>query len=78
MQRLMLDVEKVHGQKVRQIIVRLNVILVRDIGYRIYILQINFLFHYEKHPIKKKLIFELFLKNKILFLVEFENLYNVS
>ncbi len=59
MRQLMLNVEKVHVQKVRQIIVRLNVVLVRDIGYRIYILRINFLFHYEKRPMKK---------NKIVFL----------
>jgi hypothetical protein len=48
------DFEINHVQKVHQIIVLLKVILFQDIEHKIYILQINFLFHFEKLPFKNK------------------------
>jgi hypothetical protein len=54
MLQLELDFEINHVHKVRQIIVLLKVILFQDIEHKIYILQINFLFHFEKLPLKKE------------------------
>jgi hypothetical protein len=54
MQRLELELEINHVQKVRRIIVQLKVILFQDIVDKIYILQINFLFHFEKLPVRKE------------------------
>jgi hypothetical protein len=65
MLQLKLDFEINHVQTVHQIIVLLKVILFQDIEDKIYILQINFLFHFEKLPERQKRNF--YSINKYLF-----------